>query len=114
MDILDDLLETGIDGLNPVEKSARMVMEEVFQRYGHRLFIAGGIDAGELLAFGKVEEVKAECLRMIATVESGYFIGSTTELGPAVKLENVLAMIEVEKHYKGKSPGLQGKPLPVP
>jgi uroporphyrinogen decarboxylase len=91
---MDDLVSTGIDGLNPLEVTAGMSVKEVRQRYPH-LFLAGGIDVSQLLVNGSPAEVRAVCQQAITdTAGHGYFLGSTTELGQGVRLENVIAMFE--------------------
>lgn len=101
MDVMDDLIETGIDGLNPIETVAGMSIEEIRKKYGNRIFLAGGIDMSQLLAFGTPEEVKIECRKAIKQAGSGYFIGSTTEIDNSTKIENIIALYQVvhnEKH----------------
>jgi len=93
MPVMNDLLETGIDGLNPIETAAGMAVRELRRQYGSRLFLAGGIDMSQLLSGGEPEEVKRICKETIAEAGAGYFIGSTTELENTAKLENVLAML---------------------
>ncbi len=100
MDVLPDLVETGIDGLNPIEKAAGMDMQKVVDFCGDKVFMAGGIDVSTLLPFGTEEEVRAECRKMIDIVGPGYFIGSTTELHPAVPVQNILAMVDEAHNYK--------------
>jgi uroporphyrinogen decarboxylase len=91
---MDDLVSTGIDGLNPLEVTAGMSVKEVRQRYPH-LFLAGGIDVSQLLVNGSPGEVRAVCEQAITDTKGrGYFLGSTTELGQGVRLENVIAMFE--------------------
>ncbi len=100
MDVIPDLIETGIDGLNPLETVAGMDFREVKRLYGDKLFIAGGIDVSQLLSNGTPEEVKEVCREAIKIGYPGYFIGSTTELDNGAKLENVLAMLEVAWEMK--------------
>ncbi|MEW6751404.1 MAG: uroporphyrinogen decarboxylase family protein [Candidatus Latescibacterota bacterium] len=95
MEVMDDLLETGIDGLNPIETVAGMGLAEVRQRYGHRLFLAGGIDMSQLLSRGTPEEVRAVCRQAIRDAYPGYLMGSTTEADNSCRLANLLAMREV-------------------
>jgi uroporphyrinogen decarboxylase len=93
--IIDDLVEAGIDGLNPLEVLAGMSVKAVRERYPD-LFLAGGIDVSQLLPFGEPEEVRAVCRQTVADAGgAGYFLGSTTELHWDVKLDNALAMFEV-------------------
>lgn len=98
MDVMDDLIETGIDGLNPIETVAGMSIKEIRRKYGYRIFLAGGIDMSQLLAFGSAEQVKEECRKAIKEAGCGYFIGSTTEIDNSTKLENIIALYE-EVHY---------------
>lgn len=91
--ILDDLVEAGIDGLNPIEVLANMDVGEIHRRYPH-LFMAGGIDVSQLLPFGKPEEVKDAVRKALDQAEGRIMIGSTTELHNDVPLENFLAMRE--------------------
>jgi hypothetical protein len=95
MEIMDDLIDTGIDGLNPIETLAGMKVETVFNLYGDKIFITGGIDMSQLLANGTPEEVTKVCEDAIRSAPRGYFIGSTTEIDNSARLENVLAMLRV-------------------
>ena len=95
MDVLPDLIDTDIDGLNPIEVCAGMSVKEVKDLYGDRLFIAGGIDVSQLLPFGTPDEVRAACEEAIRdTGGVGFLIGSTTELHDAVPLANFRTMVE--------------------
>ncbi|SHF23540.1 Uroporphyrinogen-III decarboxylase [Caldanaerobius fijiensis DSM 17918] len=101
MPIMDDLVDAGIDGINPMETVAGMSIKEVRQRYGDKLFITGGIDVSQLMAFGTVEEVREACINAIEEAGGvGYFLGSTTELHPNIPAENIMAMVEVARTYK--------------
>lgn len=91
--VLDDLVATGIDGLNPLEVLAGMSVKAVRQRYPH-LVLTGGIDVSQLLSLGTPEEVRQACRQAIADAGGGYFLGSTTELHWDVKLDNAKAMFE--------------------
>lgn len=97
MDVLPDLLATGIDGLNPIEVVAGMDLRTLAAQYGDRLFFAGGIDISQLMARGTPDEVRAACRAAIAAAAPGYFLGSTTELDNGSRLENILAMLEVAR-----------------
>lgn len=95
MEIIPDLIETGIDGLNPIETVAGMDLAEVKRLYGDRLFLTGGIDISQLMALGTPEQVRQTCREAIAVASPGYLLGSTTEIDDGASLENVLAMWEV-------------------
>jgi uroporphyrinogen-III decarboxylase len=94
---MDDLIATGIDGLNPLEVLAGMTPRAVRERYPD-LVLTGGIDVSQLLVYGTPEEVRAACRDAIdATGGRGYLIGSSTELHWEVKLENAIAMIDTAR-----------------
>ena len=94
-DVIDDLIEAGIDGLHPIETVAGMDLKETKEKYGHKLFLAGGIDMSQLLSRAQPSEVEEVCRQAIRVAYPGYFIGSTTESDNSVKLENLIAMREV-------------------
>ncbi|MBI2503443.1 MAG: hypothetical protein HYW07_09480 [Candidatus Latescibacteria bacterium] len=95
MEVMDDLLATGIDGLNPIETVAGMSLKEVREKCGPRLFLAGGIDMSQLLSNGTPDQVRVACRQAIADAGPGFFMGSTTEADNSCTLENLLAMYQV-------------------
>jgi len=100
MPLLDDLIEAGIDGINPIEVAAGMSVKEVREKYGNKIFITGGIDVSQLMPFGTPEEVAEACRQAIDDTNGlGYFLGSTTELIPDIPYENILAMKKVAEEY---------------
>jgi len=62
VEILDDLIEIGVDILNPVQTSARgMDPVELKRRFGSRLvFWGGGCDTQRVLPRGSIEDVKRD------------------------------------------------------
>ena len=94
MEVLDDLLDCGFDGMHPNEVAAGMDLADVRRKVGRRMFLAGGIDVSQLLPFGSVAEVRAACDHAVAVAAPGYFIGSTTEMQWTVPLRNVRAVYE--------------------
>ncbi len=91
--ILDDLVEAGIDGLNPIETLAGMNVAVIHRRYPH-LFLASGIDVSQLLPFGTPGQVHDAVRRAMDDAEGRILIGSSTELNESVPLANFLAMRE--------------------
>jgi len=96
MEVMDDLVETGIDGLNPIETVAGMSLKEVRQKYP-QLFLAGGIDMSQLLSNGTPEEVREVCRQAIRDAYPGFLMGSTTEADNSCRAENLIAMYEVAR-----------------
>ena len=94
-EVLDDLIEAGIDGLNPIETVAGLSLQGVREKCGDRIFLAGGIDMSQLLSNGTPDEVRDVCRQAVRDAYPGYFMGSTTEADNSCKLENLLVMYEV-------------------
>jgi hypothetical protein len=92
MEIMDDLVAAGIDGLNPLEKAAGMDVYAIRRRWPG-LILVGGMDVSRLMPFGTPTEIRAETRKMIREVgaEGGLLIGSSTEIGNDIPLANYLA-----------------------
>lgn len=96
MDILDDMIEVGIDGLNPIEPLAGMDVGEIKRRYGKNLVLVGGVDCSQLLPRGSVEDVVKGTKKVLREGGhgGGLLIGSSSEIVPSTPVENVLAFYE--------------------
>lgn len=97
--VLEDYRAAGIDGLNPLEPLSRMYAGDVRASYPQWVLM-GGIDASQLLPFGSEDEVREAVRRTIhdAGADGRLWLGSSTELHPAIPVCNVLAMWdEIEK-----------------
>lgn len=103
--LLDMIVDTGIDAINPMEPVAGMDIGEVKKRYGSRVCLVGNIDCGEVLSNSPVEEVEAavkECI-LKASSGGGHIICSSNSIHSSVRPENYLAMIKATKKF-GKYP----------
>jgi len=92
---LDDLIEIGVDIVNPVQVSARdMDPEKLKGRFGDRLCFWGGIDSQYLLPRGSPEEVDREVRRIIRLLgkNGGYVLGAVHNIQADVPPENIVAM----------------------
>lgn len=94
-EILDDLIEIGIDGLNPVQPEC-MDPREVAGRWGDRLGLWGLIGTQTTMPFGTVEDVRAAVAEAKALSDEGHAIllAPTHVLEPDVPLANILALVE--------------------
>ncbi len=99
--ILEDLVDIGINALNPLEKKAHMDLSKIKEKYGKRICLIGGI-SNEVLSKGTVEDVVRETLRAIkiAAPGSGYIPASDSgDLLDTMPIENIWAMINTVKKY---------------
>ena len=96
MEIVDDLLDCGIAGLNPIEPLAHNDIGELKRRYGHRLILVGNVDCSQVLPLGSVEDVRLAVRQCLAAAGhgGGLFIGSSSEIVPATPIENIFAFYE--------------------
>jgi len=103
--ILDKIVDTGIDAINPLEPVAGMDIGEVKEKYGHKVCVIGNIDCGITLSQkpkeAVIEEVK--CCIAKASIGGGHIMSSSNSIHSSVKPENYIAMIEATKRY-GKYP----------
>jgi len=99
--IVDMIVDTGIDALDPLEPIADMDIGEVKERYGDRIALAGNVDCTELLTRGTegdvVEAVKETIAK--AGVGGGYILASSNSIHPGVKPENYRAMVKAAREY---------------
>jgi hypothetical protein len=98
--VLEDFRKAGIDGINPLEPLSTMYAGDIHKAYPDWILM-GGIDVSQLLPLGSEAEVREAVRKTIddAGATGRLWIGSTTEIHPAAKLENVLAMWdEIEKY----------------
>jgi uroporphyrinogen decarboxylase len=96
MSIIDMIIDTGIDGLNPIEPAAGMDIGLLKQRYGKRIALIGNIDCGHLLCQAAPEEVRRVTREtmQVAAPGGGYCLSSSNSIHSSVKPENFMAMIE--------------------
>jgi len=96
MPIIDMIIETGIDGLNPLEPAAGMDIGLIKRRYGRRIALVGNIDCGYVLSQASPDEVRRVTRDTIqkAAPGGGYLLSSSNSIHSSVKPENFLAMIQ--------------------
>jgi uroporphyrinogen decarboxylase len=99
--LLGDLVEIGIDLLNPVQVNAGDMGDtaRLKREFGDRLAFCGAIDIGWVLPFGTPDDVRAEVRRRIKDLGlgGGYILASVHCIQPDVPLENVIAMLDEAK-----------------
>lgn len=102
--IMDDLIEIGVNILNPFQPEAMDVFE-MKRLYGDRITFDGGIGTQVNLPHGTPEQVREEirtCARILSE-GGGYVMGTTKPLRPEVPTENAVAALETiieEAHRK--------------
>jgi len=97
LEIVGDLLDAGLQVLNPVQSNA-LDVRELARRFGGRLCFFGGVNVQETLIRGTPEDVRREVREMIALLgeRGGGYIGGTSNLAgiPETPLDNIIALYE--------------------
>ena len=95
---LGDLVEIGVDLLNPVQVSASEMGDtaRLKREFGNRLSFCGAIDTQDVLPYGTPDDVRCEVRRRIKDLApgGGYILAAVHCIQPDVPPENVVAMLE--------------------
>jgi uroporphyrinogen decarboxylase len=98
--IIPELIEIGVDILNPVQPEC-MDPAEIKREYGNDLAFWGTIGTQTTMPFGTPEEVRATVKERIKTVgqHGGLLLAPTHVIEPDVPWENVVAFFEAVEEY---------------
>ncbi len=100
--IIPDMLEIGIDVLNPLQwRSPGMELAELKRDFGDKVVLHGGVDNQQTLAFGSVEDVRAEVIYNLEVLGKGggYILAPCHNIQAVSPPENVVAMYETAYEY---------------
>ena len=101
MPLIPDLLEMGIDVLNPIQWQCKgMDRAEIGHRFAGEVCFHGGVDNQATLPFGTAEDVRKEVGYNIATLGAAgtaYIIAPCHNIQANTPLENVLALYEAPR-----------------
>jgi len=96
--LLPDLVEMGIEVLNPIQSVCPgMEMEGLKRDFGHALCFHGGMDNQQVLPFGTPEDVRQAVRHAIDTLArdgTGYILAPCHNLQAVTPVENIVAMYE--------------------
>jgi uroporphyrinogen-III decarboxylase len=97
--ILPELIEIGLDVLNPIQP-ASMDPAEVKRKYGGQLSFWGTIDEQHTLPFGSPADVNSEVVDRLKTVGQGggLILAPTHHVQLDTPLENFWAMVNTIQH----------------
>jgi uroporphyrinogen decarboxylase len=99
-DIIPDLIEIGLDILNPVQPEC-VDPQQLKTQYGDRLAFWGCVGTQTTFPFGTPDDMRRTVKHLIETVGEGggLFLAPTHVLEPDVPWENILAFFEAVEAY---------------
>ena len=104
--IIGDLVEMGLDVLNPIQCNCPgMEALELKREFGSRLSFMGGVDTQDLLPHGTADEVRRATRRLIDGMTGdggGFILAASHTIPPETPLENIFAMYEAARISKAE------------
>jgi uroporphyrinogen decarboxylase len=100
--LIPDLLDVGIDALNPVQVAAAgMDTKRLKKEFGRDVTFWGAIDTQHVLPCGTPDDVREEVKRRIEDLSAGggYVLAPVHNVQPEVPPENLVAMLEAALEF---------------
>jgi len=91
---IPDLIEIGVDILDPIQPVNAAMSPERLAAYKHSLCFHGGVDVQNLLLRGTPDEIKAEAQKYFSLLGPGYILSPTHFFQPDIPPENIVAVYE--------------------
>lgn len=113
--LISDLIDIGVDALNPVQVSAKGMGDtrKLKALYGKDLTFWGGIDTQWALPFGTPEEVRREVRKRIEDLApgGGFVLAAVHNIRPEVRPENICTLFDAALEY-GRYPVQRAEEIP--
>ena len=99
--VIEDLVETGVDIINPVQVSALGDTARLKSAFGEKVVFWGGIDTQEVLPRGSPEDVEVEVRHRIRDLApgGGFVLAAVHNIQPDVQPQNIIAMVNAAKKF---------------
>ena len=101
-DYLPDLIEIGVDGINPVQTNAfKMDARRLKKDFGKDLSFWGGMDTQKVLPFGREDDIKNEIIEKIENLApgGGYILGPVHNIQPDISPEKIIKMTDYGRKF---------------
>ncbi len=99
--ILDDLLNSGIDGLDPIDPMGNMDIKSIKQKFGNRVALKGNIDCVWTLVSGSIEQVEEDVIKCLKDGMPGgnFIISSSNSIHKSINPDNYKHMLYCIRKY---------------
>jgi len=104
MEIIPDLIDIGLDVLNPIQSRA-MDVDELGRRFGGELCFFGGLDVQMTVPHGRPEDIDREVQHLVQVFgryNGGYIGGTSHTILPDAPVENIKAVFEAFERHCGR------------
>jgi uroporphyrinogen decarboxylase len=100
LDIVDDLVDAGLDILNPLQPEC-LDIDAIYKRYGKRLSFDGTIGTQSTMPFGTPADVRARVKEVIQKFgrHGGLLVNPTHVLEPEVPIANIEALCQACRDF---------------
>lgn len=104
--VIEDLIECGVDALEPLQKVKGLEADNLLRKYGGRITFHGGIDTQDILPHGTPEEVAAETRRFLTTLgqTNGYILMASQGFEGDVPTANIEAVYAADRSVPAGAP----------
>ncbi|MHA1695975.1 MAG: uroporphyrinogen decarboxylase family protein [Candidatus Helarchaeota archaeon] len=99
--LIPDFIESGFDGLNPIQSTVPMDIFEIHEKFGDKITLVGNVPM-PLLTNGTVEEVKDYTIKLIKNLGpgGGFIMAADHSIPPNTIPENYIeGMLNITKKY---------------
>ncbi len=103
--LIEMIVDSGIDCLDPIDPVAGMDLGEVKARYGSRVALKGNVDCSHLLTLGTPKQVVEATLAALraGAPGGGFILSSSNSIHSTVKPQNYAAMLRTLRE-RGRYP----------
>jgi len=100
MDLVPDLIDCGVDILNPILPLDNMDAVTLKREFGNQLSFEGGIDIEHILLFGTVDDVREHVKKVIDTLApGGGYLFKAQAISRLIPYENVITAYNLALEY---------------
>jgi uroporphyrinogen decarboxylase len=100
--LIDDLMEIGVDILNPIEPAVKGMDPSILKKsFGEKLSFHGGISQQQVLSKGTPDQVREEVKQRIRELcrGGGYILAAAQTIVPEIPAENIVEMFRAARQY---------------
>jgi uroporphyrinogen decarboxylase len=99
--VVEDLIKSGIDCLDPIDERGHMFMDKLKKQYGDRIVFKGNVDCVETLVSKSIEAVRGETARCMLKggINGGLIISSSNSIHSGVSPINYKVFLDAIKEF---------------